>query len=171
MKDFKKIRVRKYRNTLWERVDTGLVYDYFVGENGLVFKRAHKTLVETLVTPYLKKGHATLKINGKEYTLKNLVAKHYLYRKWKPNTYVECVDGDPFNCCEDNLRLYSKSEHGKRTAPQIKAIPVVVNGVYYNSVRSAAKSLFVSYQTLLDYLAINKIKHSVLEGTSVAYAN
>ena len=104
-----------------------------------------------------------------ELTVKNLVARHHLSRKWQPHTYVECKDKNPDNCNVKNLRLYTQSLHGKRTAPANKNKAVIVEGRKYKSVREAAKNNFVSYQTMLDYLTPGKVKKSVLEGTETRY--
>jgi len=92
--------------------------------------------------------------------LKNLVAKHFV-KGYRVGDFVECIDGNPFNCKVANLRIYTHSEHGKRTGWQSRSQAVVVGDVEYRSVREAAKALHVSYQTLLDYMG-GKVKHSVI---------
>jgi len=157
------------KTILWSKVDEGINIIYYVGDNGQCIKRSHKLKRESFVKPHLHStGHVQVKINGVDYRLKNLVAQHYI-KEWKPGVYVECIDGDPFNCNVKNLRLYTQSEHGKRTAPQNKSRAVVIQGRKYKSVRQAARMNYVSYQTLLDYLTPGAVKHSVLQGIEAYY--
>ncbi|MCL2531573.1 MAG: hypothetical protein FWE40_05400 [Oscillospiraceae bacterium] len=149
----------------YAEVGTGRVYIYTVREDGKAIKTSRKRYVESRVTPYLKRGHAVVKINGKEFTLKNLVAAKF-HKDYFAGAYVEVIDGNPFNCRVQNLRIYSQSEHGKRTGYRSGSQPVVVDGVKYRSVRAAAKALHCSYQTLLDYIN-GDAKHSVLAGVRV----
>jgi hypothetical protein len=76
------------------------------------------------------------------------------------------IDGNPLNCSADNLIIISKSEHGKRTGHLSRSQKIIANGVEYMSVRACAKALFVSYQTLLDYIN-GKYSHSVLDGMDI----
>ena len=151
----------------WSLVDSGKLYDYYIGNNGYVFRRSKITLVEYPVSVYLaKKKHASVKINGKSYKLKNLVAEHFL-REYYPGCYVECIDGDPFNCREANLRVYSQNEHGRLTGWRSSAQKVIVDGKEYRSIRQAASANYVSYQTLSDYIYGN-YKTSVLDGKNIS---
>ena len=143
----------------------GKNYSYKVREDGTVIKTSKKRFVESRAKPYLKRGRATVKMANKEITLKNLVAKHFV-KGYRKGAYVETVDGDPFNCAASNLRLYTKSEHGKRSGYKSKAQKVVANGIEYRSVRQAAQALHVSYQTPLDYMA-GRVRRSVLRGVEV----
>ena len=150
---------------MYSRICAGKRYFYSVCEDGKVIKCSRVRYVESEATPYLKKGHATVKINRREYTLKNLVAKHFI-KSHRAGDYVEVLGGDPFDCAVWNLRLYTKSEHGRRTAPRVKSQRVIVNGIEYESVRKCARALHCSYQTVLDYLGGN-VKHSVLNGITI----
>jgi len=147
------------------RICKGKRFSYSICEDGTVIKTSRKHFIESKVTPYLKSGMAAVKINGKEYTLKNLVARHFIpgHRK---GDYVEVIDGNPFNCKRENLRSYSKQEHGQRTGHRSRSHKVIVNGVEYRSIRACAKALHCSYQTVLDYLS-GGIKHSVLHGVTI----
>ena len=147
------------------RVAIGEVYAYKLREDGVVIKTSKKRFMQSRVKPYLKRGHATVKIAGKEVTLKNLVAKHFV-NGYREGACVETLDGNPYNCATGNLRLRTRSEHGKRSGFKSRAQKVVANGIEYRSIRQAAKGLHVSYQTLLDYMA-GKTKRSVLRGTEI----
>lgn len=156
-------------NDRWDyaQVDIGKRFVYSVCETGEVIKTSHKALKESKVKPYLKRGRATITLNGKEYILKNLVASKFI-KSYKKGDCVELIDGDPFNCHIRNLRIYSKSEHGKRNGHLATSKKIIVNGVEYRSIRECAKALHVSYQTLYDYLN-KKFKNSVLEGVEIQF--
>ena len=111
----------------WERCASGKVFDYYVGDNGSFFRRAKGNKVEQPVAVYIKSGHATVKINRREQRVKNLVARHHM-RGHRYGTYVECIDGNPLNCNVNNLRMYSKNEHGRRTGYLSRSTPVAVDG-------------------------------------------
>ena len=123
---------------------------------------------EHYVQSYLKKGHATVKINNREHRLKNLVAEHFI-ECWSPGCPVECIDGNPLNCDKRNLRVYSKQEHGANTGWKSRSQAVIINGVEYRSIREGAKAVHASYQTILDYLS-GKVKNSCLDGYDIQLA-
>ena len=147
------------------RICEGKRYSYSVREDGVVFKTSRIRFIENRAAVYLKQGKATVKINQKEYTLKNLVAEHFI-ESWHPGAYVEIINGDPFNCAAVNLRLYTQSEHGRRTGYRSRSQKVIADGVEYRSIRECAKALHCSYQTLLDYMGGN-VKHSVIQGVNI----
>ena len=77
------------------------------------------------------------------------------------------IDGNELNCCITNLKIVDKREVARVTGPMSQSQVVVVKErnkppVEYSSVRKAAKALYCSYQTLLDYLK-GKYKTSVLK--------
>ena len=162
--------MKKDKDTLnYSRVCIGRMFIYQVCEDGTVIKTSRKMHIESKVTPYLKRGKATVKINGKEHTVKNLVAAHFLDGYTK-GAYVEVVGADPFDCAVWNLRLYTKKEHGHRTGGNNRRSQrVIANGIEYRSIRQCAKALNASYQTVLDYLN-GRAKHSVLRGISISLA-
>jgi len=153
------------RKPMYSKVCEGKIYIYYVGSNGTAFKRSHKLGRESAVKVSMKNGHAQVRINRKEYRLKNLVAEHFI-RGWVSGTFVECKDGNPHNCDYRNLRLYTRREHGIRTAPRGRSKPVIVEGVRYESVLEASRALYVSAQTIWDYLN-RKRKRSLLEGKNI----
>ncbi len=135
----------------YSRICTGKMYSYSIREDGVVIATSRVHYVENRAKAYLRRGKATVKINQKEYTLKNLVAEHFI-EEYKPGDYVELIDGKPFHCAVWNLRLYTQQEHGRRTGHRSRSQQVIINGVPYRSIRAAARALYVSYQTLLDYM-------------------
>ncbi len=151
------------------RVCGGKRFLYSVREDGRVFRTSRKTLKEATVKPYLSKGHAAVKINGREYRLKNLVAQHFI-EGYRPGDYVETLGGDPFRCAVWNLRLYSQMEHGQKTGWLCsQSRRIIANGVEYRSIRACAAALHVSYQTIHDYLA-GRVRRSVLRGIEISLA-
>ena len=150
----------------YSKITEGQVYYYGIFENGKVIKTLKSTYAETSVAVFLKRGNATVKIANKDHTVKKLVAKAFI-ANYRPGDYLEVIDGDPFNCHINNIRIYSKSEHGKRTGHKSSRCQAVrVNGEHYRSIRTAAKAINVSYQTLLDYIA-EKYNTSVLCGFDI----
>jgi hypothetical protein len=154
------------KNVMWQRISSSKIFDYYVGSNGEVWRRVRSTGANHKVAVYLKTGHASVKVNGREYTVKNLVARYHI-RGHRYGDYVECVDGNPLNCKARNLRIYTKKEHGRRTGYlHGRAQQVNVDGAEYPSIRQAAKAMYCSYQTLLDYIS-GASKVSVLAGRQV----
>lgn len=99
-----------------------------------------------------------MRIGGrnKAYKLKHLVAEK-VFKNYHKGVSIVLKDKDPYNCDCYNLKLYSKDVLGKLTGSLAKrSHPIKINDDLFPSVRSAAKSLFVSYQTLLDYLKTGK---------------
>jgi hypothetical protein len=80
--------------------------------------------------------------------------------------YAHSSDGNPRNISIENMRFYSMRLHGKHTGHLSKSRAVVIKDfkkdpIRYRSVREAAKALYCSYQTLLDYLN-GSVRKSVL---------
>jgi len=151
---------------LWSLVDSNKKYDYYVGNNGTCFRRDIVTLVEYPVPVYLKKGiFAIVWINKRVYTLKNLVAKHFM-RGYCPGYTVKCIDGNPLNCREKNLHIYSQKENGEMYGWLGSSQKVSVDGIEYRSMRQAASANFVDRHTLQDYIS-GKYQHSLLDGKDI----
>lgn len=116
-----------------------------------------------------------IKLEGKEYSVAKLVATYFIPNPHQhKNTYI--IDGDSKNLTHKNIRWISKSEAGRLTGYMSKSKPVRVRKKYYKefmefrSVRSAAKNLNVSYQTLLDYIKRStRPKNSVLKQYIIEY--
>jgi len=153
------------RKPMYSKICEGQRFIYYIVSDGTAIKISQKLKRNSYVKIYLKNGHATAIINRKEMRIKNLVAQHFI-RGWQPGICVECKDGNPYNCNYRNLRLYTKREHGLTTAPRGRARPIIVEGVRYSSVLEASRALYVSDQTIWDYLNM-KVNRSVLEGYSI----
>jgi len=173
----KKADITKYKHKnyvsdglFWSRINTKCKkYIYSVREDGKVLQCSKEDYSEKYVTVFLKKGHATVKIDKRECRLKNLVAEHFL-QGWRSGLPVECIDGNPFHCDVKNLRVYSKKEHGVNTGWKSRSQAVIINGVKYRSIREGAKAIYTSYQTISDYLSGN-VKHSCLDGYDIQLAS
>jgi len=135
---------------------------YQVCDAGFVLSTSASTYKQKRLKPYLKRGRATVNIAGSDTSLKNLVAKHFL-KGYKPGIIVECINGNPMDCSVKNLRLCTYHEHGKRTGHLCGSHQVIVNGVKYRSIRTAAKALHVSYQALRDYINGKIKRRSVID--------
>ena len=139
---------------------------WYANSNGSVTSMLKSIGKSLNIHPFNKGGHATVKINGKETRLSRLIASTF-FRNFNPELRVGYKDGNRFNCSIENLYLYTQRIHGKRTGYMSRSKSVIVKEsrqepVEYRSVREAAKHLYVSYQTLLDYLG-GDVKHSVLK--------
>lgn len=147
------------------RVYTGKRYIYSVCEDGTVVKFSQKKFTETNVRVYLKSGIATVSINGKNCSLKKLVAENFI-KILQDDDCVEVIDKNPFNCSVENLRIINRRKLGQKYGHLSKSKKITVDGVAYKSVKAAAKELFVSSQTIFDYLN-GKVKNSILEGVHI----
>lgn len=135
---------------------------FYIHSSGLYYKVSKKTNKHYLIKGFMKEGFRTFKINGTQARAKNLVASVFM-KDWKPNMIVEVIDGDQDNICVTNLKLSTYRKHGCLTGHRSRSRKVVVidkdnNKTVYRSGRQAAKALYVSYQTLFDYLN-NKVRH------------
>jgi hypothetical protein len=149
---------------------------WYVSSDGSVtsvFKSINKKII---IHPFNKDGHATIKINGKETRLSRLIARNFI-RGFNSQLRVGYKDGNKFNCNVNNLYLYTQTQHGKRTGYKSRSKAVIVKEyrqepIEYRSIRTAAKHLYCSYQTLLDYLS-GTVKTSVLKkfGRKIYYKN
>ena len=154
----------------WSRINTKCKkFIYSVREDGKVLRTNRLNFHEEYVVPYLRKGHATVKINKREHRLKNLVAEHFL-QGWSRGSPVECIDSNPFHCDVKNLRVYSRKEHGVNTGWKSRSQAVIINGVKYRSIREGAKAIYTSSQTICDYLSGN-VKSSCLDGYDIRFAS
>lgn len=140
---------------------------YYVTNAGSLIKISKKTSRSFNIEGHLKHNVLIVKIGERQLSLKKLVVDKFSKFKF-PNYY--CIghkDKNPNNCSLKNLYAYSYTNHGKKTGWMSKSKPVavVLGGVprVYRSVREAAKALYVSYQTLLDFLN-GSVKSSVLKG-------
>ncbi len=169
MKNRAKIRDASYSETVI--FHEGQRCWYCAYDNGLITRTWKKSLKEDIVKAYIKKTtsnqYACVKVDGKEITVKHLMAKYFLYG-YKKGMPVVCIDKNEYNCHPDNLELFTNRELGKETGRLAKSnhkIRVTAPDgkcLEYFSVRECAKALYCSYQTILDYMN-NKTKNSILQ--------
>ena len=156
-------------------VDENNDFLYYVNSSGYVYRVSKRNpKIIYYIKGYKKNNNIAVKIRSKEYLLKHLIASKF-YDKYYPGICIGFKDNDFTNCCIDNLYFYSMKRHGKLTGgltSKCKKVIVKQFGTCkeFSSVRSAAKYLYCSYQTLSDYLN-GKFKKSVLSkhGRSIVY--
>lgn len=154
----------------YKEIARGKLFIYYACSRGFVLRVLKSTYDEQKVKVWYRRGAAYVKINQKNIPLKKVIAAAFL-KDYKKGIIVETVNGNPFDCRVENLQLISKQEHGKRTGGRGNNTPVRVifpNGQErdFPSMRSAAKALFVSYQTVINK-ANEKYKNTVLNGYQI----
>lgn len=147
---------------------------YYAHSKGYIYKILKSDKSKVVKLGYMKDGVMSVKLNGKAMNVKTIIASKFM-RDYKPGMCIGCKDKDEANLNVENLYLYTMRMHGKLTGykSRSKKILVTESGITkeYRSVRSCAKALGASYQTLLDYLS-GKYVNSVLakEGRVIRYA-
>ena len=149
---------------------------WYADTRGFILKKYKISGKYTLLKGYIKDGFRVVKINSKECRFARVIAKTFM-KEYHDDLLIGYKDNNKKNCSLDNLYLYTRRLHGKKTGYLSKSVPVIISdkkkgSVEFRSVRQAAKSLYVSYQTLLDYLA-GRVDHSVLNipGREIYYKN
>ncbi len=147
------------------KVDESSHAIWYADTRGFILKKYKKSGITRLVKGYIKRGFRVVKINYKECRFARVIARTFM-KNYQDDLLIGYKDGNKENCSLQNLYLYSRRQHGKKTGYLSNSVPVIVDDSKgrkeYRSVRCAAKHLYVSYQTLLDYLA-GRVEHSVLE--------
>lgn len=157
--------------TRYKRIAFGQVYEYYIGTDGLIHKLTRKTGRESIMRGTIKNGTVVVKINGKHETIKKLVARAFIPQSRVGRWVIKHIDGNPWNNAVNNLQLIPRNEYNRITAGMAKGHPIEVvkpggEIVQYSSVRKAAKEMYVSYQTILDYMN-GTYKSSVLDGYTI----
>lgn len=144
---------------------------YSVDTFGRFYIKWKKSGKKREIFPYIKKKTNTdkkylaLKIDGKEYVAKNLIAAVFI-RSYKKNDNVICNDGDFRNIRLDNLNIVQKNEYYKgRTTSKNAKVGLFENNELvqsYPSTRKAGSALFLSRQTICDYCN-NKVKKPIYD--------
>lgn len=144
---------------------------YSVDTFGRFYIKWKKSGKKREIFPYIKKKTNTdkkylaLKIDGKEYVAKNLIAAVFI-RSYKKNDIVICNDGDFRNIRLDNLNIVQKKEYYKgRTTSKNAKVGLFENNELvqsYPSTRKAGSALFLSRQTICDYCN-NKVKKPIYD--------
>lgn len=144
---------------------------YSVDTFGRFYIKWKKSGKKREIFPYIKKKTNTdkkylaVKIDGKEYIAKNLIAAVFI-RSYKKNDIVICNDGDFRNIRLDNLNIVQKKEYCKgRTTSKNAKVGLFENNELvqsYPSTRKAGSALFLSRQTICDYCN-NKVKKPIYD--------
>lgn len=161
--------------TRYKRIAVGQVYEYYIGTDGLIHKLTRKSGIESIMHGTLKRGAVVVKINGKHKSIKAIVAQAFIPQSRKGRWVIKNIDGNPWNNAVDNLELISQREYNRITGPMATSQRIEVftpdgKRKVYSSIRKAAKDMYVSYQTILDYMK-GSYKSSVLEGYSFRKIN
>lgn len=148
-------RPEHFLHLIHETKDGKLYYIHTSGVLAVKYKNGKERLIKGTLN---NRGHMVVKIEGKTYKLKNLVAAETI-NGYKPGMPIVMKDGNPRNCDCYNLKMLTPKQLGVKTGGTTKkSIKVSINGKIYNSIRQAAKSIYVSPQTLSDYLHTGKSK-------------
>lgn len=149
----------------------------YVSTKGLAYTIDKQTNQKRELKRSLHDGKIRLCLHGWCPELKRLVWEVATGKRLTTGDIILPIDGDETNLTIENLKKITKREMSANTGWMSRNNPVVVIDykkapVEYRSVRAAAKALYVSYQTLLDYLS-GKYKSSVLKkyGRKIYYKN
>ncbi|MBR2385690.1 hypothetical protein IKA92_07385 [bacterium] len=158
---FTQIKVPKRPEHFWHRIAISPSgREYYVHTSGIVAVK-YKNGKEKVLSAFERDGDLFVKIINKDYKVKHLVAAE-VFSKYRKGTNVIFKDGNFRNCDCYNLQIISKKLLGQRTGILAgRNTKIRINNEVYPSIRAAAKALYVSYQTLIDYL--NTGRSSVID--------
>lgn len=162
------IRFRENKTYIWYISSKGYVYKILKKE---VDRNCYHNKI--YLSGYIHAGKLVIKVaKNKTMLLKTLVASKFM-KNYYPGCCINHKDNNQLNCNIENLYIYSMREHGKLTGyKNNKNKPIIIssNGktIEYRSSRIAAKDLFVSRETIRDYL-LGKVKNSILNGYQIQY--
>lgn len=169
---FKDIKVPSGNEYFWEKVLTNEYgKTWYIHTSGTVAVK-YKYGKEKQLKPFINKKDLRVKIAGRDYKVKNLVAAA-VYQNYKKGMSVICKDRNQANCDYNNLFVISNRQLGRMTGHMSKSKKVVIvmsdgSFEFYRSVREVAKALYVSYQTVLNYIGGNVV-NSVLSGYIIKF--
>ena len=129
---------------------------YYATSLGEIYSVTKKGGVKKGIKGYSKHGERTLHLAGdREIRAKNLIAKLFI-DEYKEGDVVLLKDDGYYNVSVDNLVVIPKGVYAKKTGPlsRSQAVGLFENNKLvrkWSSARKCAKSLFCSYQTIMDY--------------------
>jgi hypothetical protein len=131
---------------------------YFARNDGVIYVVYKNGKVKILTgTPKDHRGTISIvvKLGNKNYQAKNLMAKLFI-KEYKDGDVVLLRDRNIRNYAVDNLIVIDKGLYAKRTGAMSRSQPVGLfeNGKMirkWSSARKAAKSLYCSYQMVMNY--------------------
>ncbi len=103
-------------------------YLYYVNSTGIIFKINKTSLSyndKIYLNPYVKHNNLAIKIHGKEYLLKTLIAMKFS-KEYYPGVCIGFKDKNFRNCNIENLYFYSMKEHGINTGYLSKSKQVLI---------------------------------------------
>lgn len=129
-------------------------YIYYVNKNGNIYNIAKKTKKRKELTKFLRHGYAHVKANKQDYRIKNLVAQTFIPGTDKYDVVLQ-KNNNVFDCSLENLIVINQSQYKKFTGAMSRSqeVGLFENGKLvrkWSSARKCAKSLFCSYQTIMD---------------------
>lgn len=139
-------------NEIWKSIDYD--YRYQVSNYGRFRKKNPKNGYRYL-QPFRKDNLFQVKIKDKSMNCARLVANHFI-RPLNKNDRVYHKNHYEFDNRSENLEILSLSELGKRTgfiSRSQRVVEIKNDEIFrdWNSARKAAKDLYISYQTVMDY--------------------
>jgi hypothetical protein len=137
--------------------------DYIVYENGTIFSKKRNIFLKQICIQGYLYVNLHNKYGKKRFSIHKLVANAFLKNKDLLKTDINHKNGKKSDNCVSNLEWVTKSENNKhayhtglRTKALLSISKVVLNtqnGVFYNSIREAAESINMDYQSLTHRLA------------------
>lgn len=139
-------------NEIWKSIDYDLRYQ--VSCYGR-FRKKNLVNGYRYLKPFRKKNQYLIKIRDKDMNCARLVANAFV-KKLNSSDRVVHKNRVPNDNYYQNLEVISLQELGKRTgyiSKSRRVVEVVNNEIIrdWPSARKAAKDLFISYQTVIDY--------------------
>lgn len=169
------VKIEETDKHIWYVETKGRVYRVtkgLISQNGAI-----KEKDKVYLTPYFNSDKISLRVkyNRKDRTLKCIVARAFLSRTFKEGDVIKHKDGNIYNCDANNLIIIiPKTLYAKKTGPMSRSKPCFIKRpgedkpTRYRSIKAAARSLFVSDQTLINFIE-GKHKGILHEMGIVAY--
>lgn len=151
-------------NLLYQLIGENKVYLYYAVNDGTVIRKHKLTKIITPCCMYLRKAtgkrvypYMMVKYCNRDTQLSTLIAKSFVRGFDSKKQFIDFKDGNCRNCSVDNLVIKSRSNIpslSKATQMQSKPVVVIKDGqkIIYKSIRAAARHMYISYQTIIDYL-------------------
>lgn len=119
----------------------------YVASDGNVYTRFRSQRKLTPLKKFQLRNSIYVRFNGRNRTLKVLVAKAFLSKQYHDGDFLECIDGNIWNCSVSNLRVVPRSKHFATLQNQRMSKPVRVlnvqtgETVVYQSIKDASEAL------------------------------